>query len=577
MQLTRLQIRQFFESVTGEKIRDRQRVAVHCPMPGHEDRTASATVFLDGNGGFNCSGCGFKGNVFQLAARLKGCTVVEAERIVAEMTGADPTFGSTGERKLVACYDYRDAAGVLVFQKRKYKNDVGKNEYVIYHLDGRGDWRAGIGDTDERTVMRPLYNLPSVVASNMVWFTEGEKDADTLFELGPWFPDRPGLVHSFSTSYSGAWQPGQTPKWEEAWNPAFYQKTVLLFEDNDDAGRAYTEHIAHSIHKIASSVRIIKFPDLPVKGDVSDWLKEHSKEELAKKIVSTAAWIPKVQERAPARVFVSATDFMTDEQEEIEWLIPGVVQRGANGFFAGTPKASKSFVCVDMCVALATATPWLEFDVPVPVKVGLVSREDNPALTRWRMRRLLSGRLASGTVVHPQLLDNLWINSRQQTQAMFLDDEENVVDLIAAIRSRELEIVFLDVFNVLHGAEENDNTAMRKILNQCRRIQDESGAAIGIVHHLNKDMMGNITQRLRGASAIAGYAEWIIGVTLKDEVNRVREASFEMKVSAPPEPFEFKINEDKENLFVRVERLNDFAVAGATPKNGNSRRMPYAD
>jgi hypothetical protein len=575
MQLTSHQIRKYFESVLGTSLKSGKRVAVHCPIPGHPDKTASATAFTDGNGGFNCSGCGFRGNLFQLTARIKGISVLQAEDEVARITGADSSFGKEQDAgALVGTYDYRDANGALVFQKRKYRNEDGKKTFLIYHDDDGKGWRKGIGDTEEKKKFRPLYNLPFVISSNLVWMAEGESDADTLADMQPWYPDHPGFITSFTTSYAGAWRPGTTPKWEDHWNAAFYQKAVILFQDNDESGREYTEFIARSIHPYALFVRIVEFRDLPEKGDVSDWLKTHTKQQLLQRIKDTPNWQPRIKERESSRIFVSAVDFMTSENEEIDWLIPGVIQRGANGFFAGTPKAAKSFVCVDMCLSLATATPWLGFDVPFPVKTGLVTREDNPQLTRWRMRRLFSGKDCL-----PNYLNNLWVNSRQQTSEMFLDKEENVVDLIAAIRSRELEIVFLDVFNVLHGAEENDNTAMRKILNKCRRIQDESGAAIGIVHHLNKEVVGSVTQRLRGASAIAGYAEWIIGISLKDEAERTRQADFEMKVSAPPESFEFKINEDKENMFVRIERTGVVSTPRVNARaalNGKAR-MPYVD
>ena len=172
---------------------------------------------------------------------------------------------------------------------------------------------------------------------------------------------------------------------------------------------------------------------------------------------------------------------------------------------------------------------------------------------------------------------NLWVNSRQQTAELYLDNEANLTELIAGIRSLELEIVFLDVFNVLHGADENDNTEMRKILNRCRRIQDESGAAVGLCHHLNKEATGSVTQRLRGASAIAGYAEWIIGVSLKNETDRIREMSFELKAAAPPEPFEFKINEDKENQWVRIERTGTITKKSGARSVLEKPRMPYVD
>jgi len=44
----------------------------------------------------------------------------------------------------------------------------------------------------------------------------------------------------------------------------------------------------------------------------------------------------------PRNLFVSATDFLSGAPQEIDWLVDGVIERGANGFFAAVPKGGKS-------------------------------------------------------------------------------------------------------------------------------------------------------------------------------------------------------------------------------------------
>ena len=185
MRLTKPQIIKFFEVVTGQRIPDRQRVAVHCPV--HPDKVPSATVFLDGNGGFNCSGCGFRGNVFQLAARLKNCSIADAEAHVAEITGADPDSDSLADLgPPVAFYDYRDADGNVIYQKRKYRKKNGDKDFRTFRPVGDG-WAFGI-DAPGGKCQRVLYNLPSLLTANTVFITEGEGDADNLSALQPFFP-----------------------------------------------------------------------------------------------------------------------------------------------------------------------------------------------------------------------------------------------------------------------------------------------------------------------------------------------------------------------------------------------------
>jgi len=112
--------------------------------------------------------------------------------------------------------------------------------------------------------------------------------------------------------------------------------------------------------------------------------------------------------------------------------------------------------------------------------------------------------------------------------------------LIAELKKRQIEFAVFDVFNVMHAADENDNSEMRKILQQLSNIQAETGCSIGVVHHLNKADSGSLTQRMRGASAIAGWAEWLIALSLHDDESAVIKAEFELKASAPP-PVYFEI------------------------------------
>jgi len=95
-----------------------------------------------------------------------------------------------------------------------------------------------------------------------------------------------------------------------------------------------------------------------------------------------------------------------------------------------------------------------------------------------------------------------------------LDNPNQMAELMAALKTIRPRFAIFDVFNVLHSADENDNQEMRTVLRQLSAIQAEIGCGIGVVHHYNKtDQGGSMTQRLRGSSAIAGWAEWLIGIS----------------------------------------------------------------
>ena len=140
-----------------------------------------------------------------------------------------------------------------------------------------------------------------------------------------------------------------------------------------------------------------------------------------------------------------------------------------------------------------------------------------------------------------ELGDRIWINSRSQSPEFRLDKPDQLSEMIAELKRVAPEFVILDVFNVLHGAEENDNTEMRAVLELLNTIHREVNCSLCIFHHFSKASEGSMTQRLRGSSAIAGWAEWIIGLE-PDKVHR--KMSFELKAASPPEPINFAIDSE---------------------------------
>lgn len=244
------------------------------------------------------------------------------------------------------------------------------------------------------------------------------------------------------------------------------------------------------------------------------------------------------------QLFLSAPKFVAQAPQNINWLVEGVIERGANGFIAAPPKGRKSWATIDLAISLALGCDWLGFRVPEPVKVALVSREDNPSLTAWRIRKVFAGKSCQTSAGLIEL--NLHVNSRQQSAELMLDNPEQMAHLMAELRAIRPCFAIFDVFNILHAANENDNQEMRAVLRQLSLIQSKIGCGIGVVHHYNKSDQGSMTQRLRGSSAIAGWAEWLIGISMADEETRTRRMDFELKAAEPPEPIHFRIDSSPE-------------------------------
>ena len=394
----------------------------------------------------------------------------------------------------------------MLFQKRRYQPAGEAKTFRIFRPNDRGGWEWGIDSKEGPATPRVLFNLPHVVTANVVRICEGEKDCESLGALNL-FSEQPDLRVATTCNFDGAAKPGQQPKWLDAYGPHFAGKMCLIFEDNDEAGRAHAEIVAQSVSRFAEGVRVISFLDLPEHADVSDFLATHSREDLLARIKAAPAWKP--EERVHS-MLADAIELANAGPAETEWLVQDIVQKGGNGIVVAEPKAGKSLVMVDLLLARATGSPFLGFRVPRRVRCALISREDAPNLTAQRLARLYRGSESRAV----DWSGWLWVNTRWQTPTFLLEDEVAVTRLIAELKSERVEFACFDVFRTLHSADENDNTAMQKILQVLTRIQGEVGCAIAVVHHVSKEVGGSIFRRMRGASAIHGWTEWAFGLSI---------------------------------------------------------------
>lgn len=555
MELAFDQIRRYWEARhPGQRIAAREKVSVCCVL--HGESNPSCTLYLDGNGGFNCHSCGAKGNLFQFEARFSGCTLQQAEINVAEITGAKPSVSMGNLGPLVALYDYRDENGVTLYQKRRYMPELGRKTFLIYRATDKG-LVSKIDPPNGPPTRRVLYNLPSLVKANLVGLVEGEKDADNLTAANLF--SNAGYSTAFTCTFDGAWQETHSAKWLGIYNPYFTGKMVVIFADNDAPGRLYAETAAAGIAQYAYKVRIVYFPELAEHGDVSDFLESHTVAELEEKIKAAPNWTGAKSERA--NWLVEALDWAGTESPQVDWLINGVIQADANGIIAAEPKTGKSLCALDLLLSLASQQEWLGRWVPKRIRCAYISREDSPVLTKARIRGFLSGKgIGTNSYGLPNDISGwLWCNTREQLGDFDVDNDEHLANMAHDLKERGIQFALFDVFNRLHSRSENDNTEMAQVVGRISQMGRDAGCAIGVVHHVSKEngYSGRFFTRIRGASAIHGWTEWSIGLSLDldrktEEGKPIRKAEFETKAAESCAPISFWIKSKDGNLSLQV-------------------------
>jgi putative DNA primase/helicase len=155
--------------------------------------------------------------------------------------------------KFIAYYDYVDAEGSLRYQVIRTEPKGFRQR----RPDGSGGWTWNIEGVEPL-----LYKLPEVIANEIVFIVEGEKDVESLRDNG------------FIATTNSA---GAKGKWLADFDAIFSRKEVYVIPDKDRPGLERACRIIESLTGIAASVSLV---DLPTK-DISQWFSEgHSEVEL---------------------------------------------------------------------------------------------------------------------------------------------------------------------------------------------------------------------------------------------------------------------------------------------------------
>lgn len=297
--LARLDIRAFLEArgVALGKTVGPNEIRFNCPF--HEDQNASANVNTV-KGLWSCHGCNAGGSAIDFLMK-QGMDYKEALTEIGDFAGLPPpsvgrrTNGAAGHATPAARPSADMAAKVKDWHEAALRNTNlmtwfhdhrgftdativerllgwdGQRVTIPIHdekgklLNVRRYLRDGKGDAGKMLWLRSgaesvLYPLTVPLAGEMV-LVEGEWDAILMHQQG--------FVNTLTvTSGAGIWHPHFTP--------LFADRKVTIIYDNDEAGRKGAARVAAILSPVAD-VRILQIPNLPAKGDVTDFFVEQQR------------------------------------------------------------------------------------------------------------------------------------------------------------------------------------------------------------------------------------------------------------------------------------------------------------
>ena len=160
-------------------------------------------------------------------------------------------------------YFYRREDGSVTMKVEKWvKQSTGQKEFYPYALINGKYVKGYVGKLEAKDCV--LYNLPDVLKADVVYFTEGEKDADTLKELG---------IAGTTTPGGGRGLGGYSKKNPNLFDP-IKDKEIRIVSDNDEVGSEYIKQVIEFVKDKAKNIKVFNLceimPHLKKKGDISD-------------------------------------------------------------------------------------------------------------------------------------------------------------------------------------------------------------------------------------------------------------------------------------------------------------------
>jgi len=163
-----------------------------------------------------------------------------------------------------------------------------------------------------------------------------------------------------------------------------------------------------------------------------------------------------------------------------EPVIHGLIRAGETMNVIASPKTGKSWLTLDLAIAVATGRPWLGCYETEPGDVLIIDNELHRETSAHRIPRVAEAR----GVAMRELADRVFVdNLRGRLQDIF-----TLGPYFAALEPGRFKVIVLDAFYrfMPAGGDENDNGTMANIYNRIDAFADRLGCCFVLIHHSTK-------------------------------------------------------------------------------------------
>ncbi|MGO8761381.1 MAG: AAA family ATPase [Desulfobaccales bacterium] len=244
---------------------------------------------------------------------------------------------------------------------------------------------------------------------------------------------------------------------------------------------------------------------------------------------------------------ISLEELLAMKFPEKNELIDGGVWPAATALMiCGESGVSKSLLLNQLAICLAMGWDFIGLTVPTARRVLVFQAENTLQQEQERYVAQIKGMGLTTTAPN--------ICYFPMGERLELANPHSRKIMVDAIKAHQADAFFIDPLISFHTANENDNSAMRQVLDFITEIMRKTGAGACILHHFGKPTENRKVEHMaRGASAIRDWCDTMITLTVKKIQSGYQHTLTFVKVRHGRQPKPITLERDENLVFQVVE------------------------
>lgn len=211
--------------------------------------------------------------------------------------------------------------------------------------------------------------------------------------------------------------------------------------------------------------------------------------------------------------------FLDNNVPDVKWMVPGLIPLGVSSILASQPGLGKSFLMLQLCIALAAGKPFLDFDPQAPCAASYFGLEDGKDTFHRRVRSIIDHYkfcqdwTSENDAEFRRNFTAPFVNWESKGATSFLPDLMPNLELLLsnyATLGVPPGVLIIDTLARVSDGDENTVQGMRPVLNACSRLAEHGYTPI-ILHHVGKGQDGARTGKDKPTLADRMSPEWVRG------------------------------------------------------------------